>query len=52
MVLFEIDKGLEVGLHSAMLLFCLAINLKVKNREEPLFDAKEVAEQWPKLKSK
>ena len=38
-----------MGLYSAVLLFCLAISLRMKSRKEPLFDAEEIAKQWSEL---
>ena len=43
-ILFEIDKGLKVSLHGAVLPLRLAVGLGVENGGKPLFDAKKVAE--------
>ena len=44
-VLFKVDKELNVDLYNAVLPFCLAISLRIKSHGKPLFDAKKVAEQ-------
>ena len=44
-VLFEIDKGTKINLYSTILVFCLAINLRIQSRREPLFDVEEVKKQ-------
>ncbi len=44
MILLEIDKGSEIGLHGAVLPFGLAISLRVEGCGKPSFDPKEVAE--------
>ncbi len=41
-VLFIIDKNLEIGLYCTILSLSLAISLRVKNSEKPLLDPKEV----------
>lgn len=39
-VLFVMNKSLEISLYYIILLFNLAINLKIKNYGEPLLDLK------------
>ena len=43
-ILFKIDKGLEVGFYRAILTFGLAICLKMEDCEKLLFYSKEIAE--------
>ena len=49
--MLEIDKSLEVGFHSAVLPFGLAVSLGMKGAEKPTLNAKEVAEQWPEFEN-
>ena len=42
-ILLEINKDPEVGLHGVVLLFCLTISLRVKSSEEHPLNSKEVA---------
>ena len=44
-ILFEVDKGSEVGLHGAVLPLCLTISLQVKRGGKPTLNAKEVAKR-------
>ena len=48
-VLFEVDKSLEVCFHRTILSFRLAVRLRVKGSGEPPLDAEEVAEQRPEF---
>ena len=41
-VLFIIDKGLEIGLYYTVLLLDLAISWKVKSSRKPLLNSKKV----------
>ena len=41
-----------MGLHSTVLPFCLAINLRIRSYKESPFNAKEVTKQWPELEGK
>lgn len=43
-ILFEIDKDLEVSLYCTILMFGLAVCLRVEDYRKPLFDSKEVIE--------
>lgn len=43
-VLFEINKDLEIGFYSTILPINLAICLRVEGGREPLYDFKEVAQ--------
>ena len=49
--MLKVDKRLKVDLHAAVLLFCLAINLRIKSCREPPFDANKIAKQSPELGS-
>ena len=42
-ILFKVDKGLEVGFHHTILLLNLAVRLQMEGDGESLFDAKEIA---------
>ena len=42
-ILFVIDKNLEIGHYYTVLLLSLVINLRIKGNIELLFDPKEVA---------
>ena len=44
-VLFKIDKDSKVSLYSAILPFCLAIGLEMKDNRKLLLDFKEITEQ-------
>lgn len=44
-ILLEIDEGLKVGFHYAILSFGLAISLKVKSGKKFLFNFEKIAEQ-------
>ena len=43
-VLFEIDKSSKVGLYGAILLFCLAVGLRVEGGRELSLDSEEITE--------
>ena len=49
-ILFEIDKGLNVYLHCAVLSFGLAVCLRMEGSWESLFDVKEVPKWWSELR--
>ena len=42
-ILFEVDKGLEVGFHRTILPLILAVRLRVEGGGESPLDAKEIA---------
>ena len=44
-ILLEVDKSSKIGLHGAVLSFCLTIYLRIESSGEPLLDAKKVAKQ-------
>ena len=43
MILFEIDKSVEINLHGAVLSFNLAISLRVEGSGKLLFNSEEIA---------
>lgn len=43
-ILFKVDKGLELDFHYAVLIFALVICQRMEGCRKPLLDAKEVAE--------
>ena len=49
-VLFVINKGFKVSFHCAVLLFSLAIGLRVEDNRESLFDSQKVAQEEPELR--
>ena len=44
-ILFKVDKGLKVGIHGAVLPFCLTVYLRMEGSRESPLDAKIVAKQ-------
>ena len=44
-ILFEVNKDLKVGLHSAVMPLCLTISLRLKRGREPMLNAKEVSKR-------
>ena len=48
-ILFEVDENSEVGFYRIILLFGLAVYLRIEGSWKSLFDAKKVAEQWPEF---
>ena len=50
-VLFVMNKNSKVSLYYTILLLNLAIDLRVKGSREPLFNAYEVAQGEPELRS-
>lgn len=41
-ILFKIDKSLEINLYYTILVFCLFVSLRIIYNKKPLFDAKEI----------
>ena len=48
-ILLEIDKCLEVDFHCTILIFGLAVSLKMKESGKAAFDPEEIIKQWPEL---
>lgn len=48
-ILFQVDKNLEVDFYSTDLLFSLAVNLGVKDCWKFLLDFQEVTKRWPEF---
>lgn len=44
-ILFKIDKNSKINFYYIILLFDLAVNLKIKSGEELLFDDKKIAKE-------
>lgn len=44
-ILLEVEKDLEVCFNNIILTFCLAVYLRIKRGEKPLFDRREIKKQ-------
>lgn len=48
-ILFEVDKNVQISLYNLVLSLCLAICLQIKGDKELLFDAKKIIKQQQNL---